>query len=662
MTRLSLLAGMGLWWTLVWFAPWSVFWRDSGEFFLGALYLDIAHPAGFPLFSQLANLAALIPLGPVAWRISLFAAFIAVLFVVLIGIATQRVVINTFQPGRWQGYAYGCIAMLLPLAAPTFLKQSLSIEVYMLNAVILTALLFLYAQFLQRNDLRWLIAGCFLAGLGCGNHVSLVIPAGTMLIIVLLKAPLTRKALPQLLCAGLCGLGVYGYLPARAGALPPLNTGNPVTAERFVSQITNARDRALRTGSEVPAEAVSDHWSLLDNAAHDLWKLRQEFPTVLLVGGLCGAILLTVASPSIGIALWIVVIGNYLFFFSWDPDPWMPLFGLCAIGVAYALAAASRRMGKIVGSRHPGSCIPVLGVCASMALCLTSQNLSLLRYLKHYDLPARYAQQLLEMNGRSSVLLLEHSWFLAKYLRDVESFREELPLIYQPSLLFPHYFAPTSLYTTAGTFSSNEGLSREAPVKNVPQFRSLAQAIAFVTRTGNFGLEPANILNHELHRILRLTERGNVEIVRNLPQEIQTSFTERTIALLSALREDAVSAPRIVRGDTVNFLDNILNSYVDLLRAVARPGDAVKLLRSICSGPAGMPCTAATMNHLAFVLMELKQYSAAVELLDELSQIPSPETQRLRFNLELARKLLQSSLHDKPTGHTTSAAPQPGGT
>eukprot|EP01133_Synstelium_polycarpum_P015590 gene15590-18521_t len=54
----------------------SVSGGDAGELIINAHQLGIAHPPGYPLFTMLANLFdRAIPLGTVAWRISIFSSF-----------------------------------------------------------------------------------------------------------------------------------------------------------------------------------------------------------------------------------------------------------------------------------------------------------------------------------------------------------------------------------------------------------------------------------------------------------------------------------------------------------------------------------------------------------------------------------------------------------
>src|SRR5690349_12662443 len=52
----------------------TVFELDSAEFATGAAILGIVHAPGYPLFTMVAHLFTLLPVGDVAFRVNLFSA------------------------------------------------------------------------------------------------------------------------------------------------------------------------------------------------------------------------------------------------------------------------------------------------------------------------------------------------------------------------------------------------------------------------------------------------------------------------------------------------------------------------------------------------------------------------------------------------------------
>ena len=67
----ALISGCVYFWTA---AP-NVTLLDSGEFMVAAQHFGVPHPTGYPLWTLLAWLFQLLPLGNAAWEINLFSGF-----------------------------------------------------------------------------------------------------------------------------------------------------------------------------------------------------------------------------------------------------------------------------------------------------------------------------------------------------------------------------------------------------------------------------------------------------------------------------------------------------------------------------------------------------------------------------------------------------------
>ncbi|RME61918.1 MAG: DUF2723 domain-containing protein, partial [Candidatus Dadabacteria bacterium] len=70
---------------LQFFIPARLYFLDTPEYLFTAIYLDISHPPGNPLFSQLANIFTLLPFAPLIFRVELFVLFASVLSLFFIG-------------------------------------------------------------------------------------------------------------------------------------------------------------------------------------------------------------------------------------------------------------------------------------------------------------------------------------------------------------------------------------------------------------------------------------------------------------------------------------------------------------------------------------------------------------------------------------------------
>ena len=206
---------------------------DSGELVAAAATLGIPHPSGYPLYVLLGKLWTLaLPLGSIAWRMSLMSAACAAGAVGGLHLLGRRLGLSTV--------AASFAALMLALS-PSFWSQANIQRVYSLNALMLVAALATAFEWRRRvlaggESPRYLVATFFLAALGACNHTFMgVFALAFGLYAVLLQPSLLRRP-KQLAAAGLAtvgGLLPYLYLPLRSRMNPRLDWGNPETWEGF---------------------------------------------------------------------------------------------------------------------------------------------------------------------------------------------------------------------------------------------------------------------------------------------------------------------------------------------------------------------------------------------------------------------------------------------
>lgn len=193
---------------------------DSGELITMAALLGIAHPPGYPLYTLLGHLFSLIPVNSIAWRLNLFAAVSHLGALAFVGLTLHRLTKN---------WLMSIGTMLILAFSYTFWLYSLIAEVFSLNDLIISAIIFMAVCFYQsqqvKEKLRSLYGLAFLFGLGLSNHHSVLLlgPAIVFLITPLLlnlwrkttvKEKLRFFVLSFLLFA--FGLSSYGYILWRA--------------------------------------------------------------------------------------------------------------------------------------------------------------------------------------------------------------------------------------------------------------------------------------------------------------------------------------------------------------------------------------------------------------------------------------------------------------
>jgi hypothetical protein len=162
----------------------SVLSGDSAEFQLAAALLGVPHPTTYPLYVLLGKLATLlIPLGDLAWRVTLVSALCAALAVALFALLARRIV----------GLPGAIVAALALGVAPGLWNAATLAEVYALLAALLAALGWLLAANHRQGNAQPNIqnpkpnmwrprAAAFVAGLGCTHHGLFVLTGLPLLV------------------------------------------------------------------------------------------------------------------------------------------------------------------------------------------------------------------------------------------------------------------------------------------------------------------------------------------------------------------------------------------------------------------------------------------------------------------------------------------------
>lgn len=242
----------------------TITWRhggaDSGELAVAAATLGVAHPPGYPTWTLLAWLFHWLPVGELAQRIALLSALSAAFAVGTITWLADRLL----RQGGMAAPGVAVVAGLTFAFGPALWSQAILVEVYALHTLFVLALLALSLWPAPNPVLARRRAGlmAFLFGLGLGNHLTLLLLAP--LLLVVLPRPLTVRRVGSVLLCLLAGLAVYLYLPLAAFGRPPILWGDPSTKEGFVWLVSGQLYRGALFGLDwvdLPARVVS--WSQL---------------------------------------------------------------------------------------------------------------------------------------------------------------------------------------------------------------------------------------------------------------------------------------------------------------------------------------------------------------------------------------------------------------
>jgi len=410
---------------------------DSGEFQLVAATAGVAHPPGYPLYTMLGWLFAHLPLGPSpAWRVNLFSAVTAAATVALVFHTARRLV----------GSVWGGLAAALTLgSATTFWATATTASIRPLTAFFTALCLHAlvthhascntqyavrdtrHATRLQPPTDRYLVLFALALSLGLSHHVSLIFPASTFLVYLVLVDPgLLRQPHRWLkpIAAFVLGLLVLVYLPLRgaAGALhapPDLDT------------LPGFLEHILGLGFEGDMFALN----LFERLALLPTLLRFQFNPVLLLAALLGALSLLWRDRRLAFLLF----GSFLVHTAitltyrapQTVEYEMPAYVSLALLVAVPFGEIPKLKTQI--------CKPAIFVIChlSFVIILIAGLVNLVAHLPSYQALSQsrdariYAETLLRDAPAGAVILANWHWAMPlEYLQKVEERRPDILVKY----------------------------------------------------------------------------------------------------------------------------------------------------------------------------------------------------------------------------------------
>lgn len=211
---------------------WQNYGGDGGDFLSAILTKGVPHPAGYPLYIVLGTLFQFFPFQTAYWKGAFFSAFCMALAGGLLALWIEKVLLK----GISRAGLIGAFSAFLWLATSLVWSQALIVEVYGLHALMVVVWIWwISALFGEISMPSWGLSFLsFLSGLGLGNHLSI----GLLLPVVCWgfwdfgrKNSLKKMGIQMILFV--LGLLIYGVLPLRAQANPPVNWGGANTWDGF---------------------------------------------------------------------------------------------------------------------------------------------------------------------------------------------------------------------------------------------------------------------------------------------------------------------------------------------------------------------------------------------------------------------------------------------
>jgi hypothetical protein len=275
----SAVLGLGVFVVYVLGACRTIYVGDSGELVTAVYTLGIPHPSGYPLYVLLGKLwTVLVPLGSIAFRMSLFSAASGAAAVAVVNGTLRRLGIDAWA---------AAMAALLVAFSPSFWGEANVQRVYTLNALFVALATAITFDWHRTRDDRRLVLAALVCGLGATNHTIMAIYAAAVGVFVLLTDWTVLKRV-RIVGAGAgafaAGLLVYLYLPIRSRFDPPLDWSNPETASALW-RVVSRSDFWERRWMEGPADLVPITWDYLRSLGPELSWVGAGLAVVGLVAG-----------------------------------------------------------------------------------------------------------------------------------------------------------------------------------------------------------------------------------------------------------------------------------------------------------------------------------------------------------------------------------------
>ncbi|MFH2010902.1 MAG: DUF2723 domain-containing protein [bacterium] len=298
----------------------GLFWMDSGELTAASYSLGVAHPPGFPLYTLLAKLATLLPIGSIAFRVVLVSAACGAATVAAVYWLCLRLSLALGADGA-VALVGGLGAALVVGLSHTFWRQATVAEVYTPSVLLVVVSLVLLLGALDRRDGRLALTLAFVAGLAVGGaHPTfrlLVLPVLLVVWVWALRSGRRyTRAIPALF--GLGGLVVL-YLAAAADTGRLVDWGNCQTVGTFWDHVTAGR---IREASFAPLMFSLRSEVVGPQLGEAVDRILNQFLGLAIPLALVGAWrCLALRGPSrvLGIALLVAGVGDFVYSFWINP-------------------------------------------------------------------------------------------------------------------------------------------------------------------------------------------------------------------------------------------------------------------------------------------------------------------------------------------------------
>jgi len=435
----------------------SIYWRDAPEFQAVGFLLDIAHPAGSPLYTIVAKLFTLIPVGSIAFKVILVSCFFGALMSVLLYWVILAVLKclsgeteDRFRPNFISVIAFFC-ALVFSFSNALWENANVP-EVYTLQNFFTLLFMFILLKLedlrshlpesKQDLTIRLLMTLSFLFGLSLGAHAILVLylPLFVLWIYFYYLRPAsfkTSKIISLLLFFFLLAFSVYLHLPIRSEQNLYYDWGNPETFQNLMTHASDRKDAdyLLALPNSISSKQMSTYLDFYpDNFSY------------LGVGlGLVGFFYLFVKKKSHLLLFFAFFFSPpFLFFVRYwgEASAFIPNFIVFCILMSIGFFAASVKMKNLVSKNLiRRSYIPFILVLITVQFVLLFVSHLKENNGSDYWVARNVSRNILNSMPPNAIVISNLTWFMLSYLQQTEAYRPDLSVLSLTSLLAPDVYS-----------------------------------------------------------------------------------------------------------------------------------------------------------------------------------------------------------------------------
>lgn len=403
---------------------------DSGELALACKYLGIAHPTGYPLYTVLGRLVAMIPWGDLVSKLNLLSLLFTALAAGFLALAIIELIPSRNKKTGWRTLVACCAASFAALS-PVWWAQGTTNEVYSLNLLLLSVSIFSFLKYLETGEKagRWLLFAGYIFGLSFTNHLSAVYLFPGFIIIIglnLWKKRLITKTFIWLVFFTIFPLTLYLLLPIRAGFSPFLNWGGVTDSYFLYKHISGWQYRIWMFGD-------SSFDVVAERLIYSAKLIFRQFGWFGLLAGFIGLFVMTAKKRLFSLFLGLIILLNLIYASNYqiaDIDAYyLPIILTISMLIAYGLFSVINLAIDSFKSRKL-----VKFVLAAVLITLPLSNL-FDNFLQSNRTNMTYAKQgaidLVDSMGPGGLALVENWDFYSPwlYLHYEENYRPEIILI-----------------------------------------------------------------------------------------------------------------------------------------------------------------------------------------------------------------------------------------